>query len=66
MTVGSDISAIAVKTWTGPFTKDLPGIGVLPPDMDVCFLVVRRRQQLKLEAHQKTVTKLASRGICHE
>jgi len=35
MTVGSDIRAIAVKTWTGPFTKNLPGVGVLPPDMGV-------------------------------
>jgi hypothetical protein len=26
MTVGSDIRATAVKTWTGPFTKDLPGL----------------------------------------
>jgi hypothetical protein len=35
MTVGSDIRAIAVKTWTGPFTRDLQGVGVLPPDMGV-------------------------------
>jgi hypothetical protein len=35
MTVGSDIRAIAVKTWTGSFTKDLPGVGVLSPDMGV-------------------------------
>jgi hypothetical protein len=33
MTVGSDIRTIAVKTRTGPFTKDLPEVNVLSPDM---------------------------------